>query len=168
MISQRHHAPNAVRHARLCIRPRVPRTVCAFIQCLQRSGYKRTTRVAYYIQHTTYNAQRAKRPSLTLHTCGTQPMTLSIQRATAIPPFRATERLHRTVHDTSVPHHATCNIQHIAAYSGSHTTYTLLKAPYPHRGMQHRGQHVASSTRFYGVRTQRAHAPPRHPRSFRP
>ncbi len=68
-------------------------------------------------------------------------------------PSRATKRLHRTVRDTGGPHHATCNTQHIATYSGSHTTHTLLVSAIPTpRGMQHRGGRAALITSMFDTR----------------
>ena len=126
---------------------------------------------APHVWHTTYNIQRATCKEAILDAPHVRQTTYNIKHTTRNnhPPSRATERLHRTVHDTGVPHHATCNIQHIAACSGSHTTHTLLKAPYPHRvECSIMGNVQRQSTSICDMPTKRARAPPRHARSLRP
>ena len=105
------------------------------------NAYKEVAINAPHVWHTTYNIRRATCKEAIVAAPHVWHTTYNIKHTTRSnhPPSRATERLHRTVHDTGVPQHATCNSTQRAIYnilqhgSGSHTTYTLLKAPYPHR-----------------------------------
>ena len=87
-------------------------THCGFTKTAKRHR-KRSTRVAYNIQHVARNNH---------------------------PPSCATQRLPRTVRAIGVPNHATCNKQPIATCNGSHTNVPSAPTANPTpRSMRHCG-----------------------------